>query len=133
MKLWDFYCPVCGLIVEYLQKSEDDIPVCCLPMQKIFTSCNVAVYKSGFKPKPLVDGEDRPIDPKKQDIFGRRWDELPDTFIKTRDYWRKIDDFEQTYRRKAPMEYRMDLINRLFRKEIQEKVEEVKDGGNDAE
>lgn len=127
MKLFDFWCKKCGKVREYLQQNDEDVPVCCgVFMQKVFTSLKVAKYRSGFSPPPLTDPEGFELDPKKKDIFGRYWDDLPDSHIKTREYWKKVDEFEKTTGRKAPLDYKLSLIDKLFGRELEEKVEEAK-------
>ena len=61
---------------------------------------------------------------KKEDIFGRRWDDLPDSHGKTHYYWKKIEEYEDIHREPAPLEYKEHLINRLFGKEIKESFQE---------
>ena len=125
MKLWDFLCEKCGKIVEYLQRSENDIPYCCgQPMIRIFTRCNFARFQSGDREKPIVKPDGTELDLKREDIFGRRWDELPDSHGKTHYYWKKIEEYEDIHREPAPLEYKEHLINKLFEKEIKESLQE---------
>jgi len=125
MKLWDFLCENCGRIVEYLQKNEADIPYCCgKPMVRLFTRCNFARFRSGDREKPIVKPDGTELDLKKEDIFGRRWDDLPDSHGKTHYYWKKIEEYEDIHREPAPLEYKEHLINKLFGKEIKESFQE---------
>ena len=127
MKLWDFYCPKCGKLIEYLGRNDDDVPSCCgSKMERVFTTVNFARFRSGDREKPIVGPDGKELDLKKQDIFGRKWDELPDSHGKTHYYWKKIDEFEEIHRRPAPLGYRQKLINELFGKELKEKMEAVK-------
>jgi len=102
--------------------------VCCdEKMSRVFSAVNFCRFRSGDRKKPLIGPDGFELDPKKQDIFGRKLSELPDDLAKTHFYWRKIDEFEETYRRPAPEEYKQHLIKQLFGKEVEEKVKEVKD------
>ena len=124
MKLWDFICEKCGRKLEYLQTSFEDVPFCCgFPMKKIFSACNFARFASGDRETPPRNPDGYELDLKKCDVFGRRFDDLPEEHNKTRWFWKKVSELEEIHRRPAPLEYKEKLADELFGKDI--KVEEA--------
>jgi len=99
-----------------------------MKMQKIISSVNFARFESGDREVPILGPNGEELDLKKQDIFGRRFDDLPEEYDKTRYYWQKIEQYEHEYGRPAPPEYKDKLIGDLFGRDLIDKAQDVKEG-----
>jgi putative FmdB family regulatory protein len=119
VKIFDYQCAECNYIFESITFNDEEVtsmqcPLCHHIAIKVLSSPAIAHYKSGFKPTPLLEDTGKELNTKKKDIFGRRFDDLPDNLAKESRYHKKIEELQKEKKRKATLEEQMNTIDNVF-------------------
>ncbi len=118
MPIYEYECEYCGEFEKILPipgEDELDCPKCGRKAKRILSIVNIAHITSGFREPGVLAAGGKEIDLKKQDIFGRYFEDLPDHYEKERYFHRWKDKFEKKYGQKPPVTLEREAIADAYR------------------
>lgn len=131
MLLYDFQCVDCGRVFESLVNNSEvflvQCPNCEGVSRRLICAPATQTFKSGFQKPPLLDNLDSELDPKKKDIFGRRFDELSDDLNIESRMWKKAEEkLGPDCTKPEKTEERLHIQKEVFDKNAIKKTDGVK-------
>lgn len=125
MPIFEFECSKCHTIFEKITQYTVKYafcPNCHHAGKKVMSVPHVANYKSGFKQTPFLSEQETELNFKKEDVFGRKYSELPEENELESRFHGEVETFEQETKQKAPLEKKLNIMEKVWgKKRLKEK------------